>query len=330
MADIAIGDITARLRADSSQFDQALQQAQQRLRSLTDALTQQRTVQTGTQQSTNQLAAAYLAMARAISEQTQGYTQAQAATLAYRREQDALRESLRQQRDAQRAAAEATQQAQRAWQGMLQVAGGIGLATSIGAITSAIKNMVTEAVTLSARMQDLNFTFQAIEGSTQAANSRMATLFQTAQRLGVDFVSAAEAFRRFDAAAQGTALQGQGVARAFEGLLVGARVLGTSSEEARRATAALEQMLSKGRVSAEELRQQLAEAVPGAARLMAEGLGVSTRALEQMLQTGLLPADAAVIAFTDRMRQLGEAAGPSGGPARMSSVFAQLKNETTA
>ena len=49
---------------------------------------------------------------------------------------------------------------------------------------------------------------------------------------------------------------------------------------------AVEQMLSKGKVTAEELRRQLGNSLPGAFNLMAQAAGVSTAELEKMMKAG--------------------------------------------
>jgi tape measure domain-containing protein len=213
-------------------------------------------------------------------------------------------------------------------QRVLGVAAGVGIATTLTAVVSQIKQVTTESVTLSARMQDLALSFTAIDGSAKAANTTLAFLFSTAQRVGVDFTTVADAFRRLDAAARTTSLAGEGVRHAFEGILSGARVLGVSSTQVSNAIVALEQILTKGRLSAEEYRRQLGNAIPNALQLMAQGLGVTTRALEDMIAQGVVPAELAVVAFGDAMRRLGEQAGPAVD--RVSSTFARLKNEMTA
>lgn len=50
---------------------------------------------------------------------------------------------------------------------------------------------------------------------------------------------------------------------------------GGTEDNLKRASVAISQMASKGKVSMEELRQQLAEAIPNASQLMARGMGVS-------------------------------------------------------
>jgi tape measure domain-containing protein len=61
-----------------------------------------------------------------------------------------------------------------------------------------------------------------------------------------------------------------------------------------RAVTAVVQMLGKGKISAEEMRQQLSEAVPGAMDFMARSQGITQADLDKRLQAGTLNAPAAV------------------------------------
>ena len=58
------------------------------------------------------------------------------------------------------------------------------------------------------------------------------------------------------------------------------------SEELGRGILALAQMASKGKVSMEELRQQLGESMVRAMAEVARGMGVTTEALIKMVENG--------------------------------------------
>ena len=54
---------------------------------------------------------------------------------------------------------------------------------------------------------------------------------------------------------------------------------------------ALGQMISKGKVQAEELRGQLGERLPGAFQLAAKAMGMTTAALDKFMADGKLTAE---------------------------------------
>jgi len=285
VSEILLGDVVARLRADNSQFTQAMTDAAQRLNALNQALTQTRTQSATTQQSTQQVAQAFQALNQSIQQQTQAYTQAQGATQQYRQAQLQLLDAIRQQRQEQEQATQATQAHGTALRAVFSIAGGIGLATSIGAIVGQMKELATSIITVGVQFQQLRQQFTATQGvSGGAANFQQ--MIGLAQRLGVELVPLAEGFRRFDAATRGTAIQGDQAARIFENMVTGMRALGASSQQTERGLLALQQMVSKGVVSQEELRQQLAEAIPGATQIAARAFGVTTQELNKMIEKG--------------------------------------------
>jgi tape measure domain-containing protein len=65
-------------------------------------------------------------------------------------------------------------------------------------------------------------------------------------------------------------------------------------DKMQNAVAAVVQMLGKGKISAEEMRQQLSEAVPGAMGYMARSQGITEAELDKRMTAGTLNAKAAV------------------------------------
>lgn len=131
----------------------------------------------------------------------------------------------------------------------------------------------------------------AITGSGAGARKELDYIWETADRLGVGVNGLADSWVKFMAAAKGTVLEGQAARDVFEAVTQATVRLGLSSDETRGALNAVQQMMSKGKVSAEELRQQLGERVPGAFQLFAKAAGVSTAELDKMLQSGKVGID---------------------------------------
>ena len=86
-------------------------------------------------------------------------------------------------------------------------------------------------------------------------------------------------------------------------------------------------MLTKGRLQAEELVKQLANAVPGGLERTARRLGVTTERLRQMAEAGVIPSTIAFTAFQTEMGKMADAAGRIDG---LTVSFNRLKNEMTA
>lgn len=164
--------------------------------------------------------------------------------------------------------------------------------------------------------QQIDRAFVAVKGSAAAAESELAFLRATSERLGLEFYSTANAFKGILAAAEGTALQGEQVRRIFTGITEASAALGLSSEETSGALQALSQMISKGNVQAEELRGQLGERLPGAFQLAARAMGVSTQELNKMLEQGQVLATDLLPKLADVLHEkYGRAAAEASGDA---------------
>lgn len=128
-------------------------------------------------------------------------------------------------------------------------------------------------------------------------------------RLGLEFTSTAKAYGQFQAAAKGTALEGDKARAVFESVAKASAVMGLSADDTSGVLLALQQMLAKGTVSAEELRGQLGERLPGSFQVAARAMGVTTAELGKMLEQGQIVADDFLPKFGKALEQnLGGAA----------------------
>ncbi|AKH37340.1 MULTISPECIES: tape measure protein [Nitrosomonas] len=140
-------------------------------------------------------------------------------------------------------------------------------------------------------IEKLNNTLQVGLGSVDASNDAMQFLRETSNELGLDLRVSAEQFSRLAAAAKGTALEGQATRDIFEGISKASVSLSLSTDEASGALLAVQQMVSKGKVSLEELSGQLGERLPGALQIAARSMGMTTTELNALVSSGKLTAE---------------------------------------
>lgn len=122
-------------------------------------------------------------------------------------------------------------------------------------------------------------------------------------RLGLEFASTSRAYGQFQAAARGTALEGAKARDIFESIARASAVMGLSADQTSGVLLALQQMVSKGTVQAEELRGQLGEKLPGAFQIAAKAMGVTTAELGKMLEQGQVVADDFLPKFARAMNE---------------------------
>lgn len=144
--------------------------------------------------------------------------------------------------------------------------------------------------------------------SSRGSVNEIAYLRDVTHRLGLEFYSTAQAYQQFQAASRGTALEGDKARAVFESVAKAAAVMGLSADNTSGVLLALQQMISKGNVQAEELRGQLGERLPGAFQIAAKSMGVTTAELGKMLENGQVLADDFLPKFAAELeRSLGDA-----------------------
>ncbi|HGX2464147.1 TPA: tape measure protein, partial [Escherichia coli] len=116
----------------------------------------------------------------------------------------------------------------------------------------------------------------------------------------------------------------QGSEELFKSMIGYSRLMGRSEEEIKRALTALSQMAGKGQIMAEELKGQLAEAVPGMVQVFAKATGKSEQELFDAMKKGALKSADTLQKVTQELNKQITAKG--GWKAISESTQAQLGN----
>jgi tape measure domain-containing protein len=143
-----------------------------------------------------------------------------------------------------------------------------------------------EIVNLGVKFESLKTAIEFSSGSAEAGALNMQYLSDVSKRLGLDLLGATQGFQQILASGRAAGLEGDTIRDVFEGVATAARVMGKSAADQEGIFLALSQILSKGTVSAEELRGQIGERLPGAFELAAKSIGVTTQELNKMLEQG--------------------------------------------
>jgi lambda family phage tail tape measure protein len=186
-----------------------------------------------------------------------------------------------------------------------QAAIGVGSAMATAFVVKRVYDFADALFQASVNAQRIKTTLQFATGDSA---KEFAYVTKLADDLGLQLTSTAQAYASFAAASKGTALEGEGARKVFESISKAAAVMGLSSEQASGALLALQQMVSKGTVQAEELRGQLGERLPGAFQIAAKAMGVTTAELGKMLEQGQIVASDFLPKFADALNAyLGDA-----------------------
>lgn len=126
---------------------------------------------------------------------------------------------------------------------------------------------------------------------------------QQAFRTGTNIKDAARGYRNFYASASMAGFGKGSIQGMYADLLTSTRAIGATPTQTQGALLALEQMISKGVVSMEELRRQLGNALPGAFEIGARAMKMTTAEFNEFVKKGQLASTVFVPKFIEQLKK---------------------------
>lgn len=176
---------------------------------------------------------------------------------------------------------------------LLSFGAAIGAGFSFGALFSGLKEAALELDTAMNTLKNVSketYIFQTSIGEVSTSVSifgeNLEYVRQLADKYGQDLAAITHGFAKFTAACNNTGLALDQQRYIYEQLTRAAAYYHLSAYESQNVMNAVVQMMSKGKIAAEELRRQLGNSLPGAFNLMAKAMGVSTAKLDNLMKEG--------------------------------------------
>ncbi|ENW9202107.1 TPA: tape measure protein, partial [Shigella flexneri] len=192
-----------------------------------------------------------------------------------------------------------------------------GVLISFQAVLSAYQRVMEVGLQRASAERSIDFVF------SKDANQVKDFTKSLAQTTGLDIAELQSQFAGFGASAR-ESLGIQGSEELFRNMIGYSRLMGRSEEEIKRALTALSQMAGKGQIMAEELKGQLAEAVPGMVQVFAKATGKTEQELFDAMKKGALKSADTLQKVTQELNKQITAKG--GWKAISESTQAQLGN----
>jgi len=152
-------------------------------------------------------------------------------------------------------------------------------------------------------LDSIRLQFQYIVNDIKETADTMMFLTRISGAYGAEIINMSERYIKFRAASLQSNLSMKDTQKIFESVTKAAGVLGLKTHELQGIYLALEQMLSKGKVTTEELRRQLGERLPGAMDIMAKSIGVTTRELDAMMKKGQIISKEVLPKFAEELER---------------------------
>ena len=205
----------------------------------------------------------------------------------------------------------------------------IGLRGAFLALGGAV--VLRNIVETTAKFEGLDNAITFASGSAFEARNNLKFLDDIAKQLGLDITATKEGFQTLSGAFVGTGVEAKEQRKIFGQVATAVSALNLSGEDAKGVFLALGQIMSKGVVSAEELRRQLGNRIPGAFGIGARAIGVTVAELDKMLKKGELLSTDFLPKFADELEKTFVGALPVSTKSlranlnRLGNVFVELK-----
>lgn len=201
---------------------------------------------------------------------------------------------------------EADKRASRASKSLWTVTKRLFTLYSVFAAARILLKIGKEVFSLIKKFDSLRFTMEKVVGGAYDSGQAWDFLITSAKNFGAELLSLTKRYVKFFVAAKQSGLALRETQKIFKAFTKVSGVLGLETHEMEGIFLALEQMLSKGKITTEELRRQLGERLPGAMGIMATAvkdangnLGVTVDQLDKMLKKGQVLSAEVLPRFAD-------------------------------
>jgi len=182
--------------------------------------------------------------------------------------------------------------------GIRNLMGAFGI---VGGVT-LFATLVKDIFQTTKELQSLDNALKQVTATNEVFARSQSFLREISEDYGLEINGLTKQFTQFYVSAKDK-LSGTEIENIFRSISKAGATMGLSVDSQQRAFLALNQMMSKGTVQAEELRGQLGEALPGAFGIMAKAVGVTEKQLSGMMKSGQLLSDEVLPKFAKQLEK---------------------------
>ena len=157
---------------------------------------------------------------------------------------------------------------------------------AIGAQVGGVRQALGGTAEYAASLAKLRIALKGVTTSQQDYENALRFITESTRRFAIPQEIITRQFTKLQASVQGAGGNLEDTKTAFNGIVAATRATGGSLQDIDSALTATAQVFSKGKVSAEELRQQIGERLPGAFTLFAASMGKTPQELDKALEKG--------------------------------------------
>ena len=176
---------------------------------------------------------------------------------------------------------------------------------AIGAQVGMLRKSIGEVASLRAEFRLMQVALAGVSDDLGDYRKGMAAVSEISRQFLIPQSDVIRQFVQLKASVRGAGFDTETTTKVFKGLAAAVLSTGGSIEDTNSALRAAAQVFSKGKVSAEELRQQIGERLPGAFTEFAASMGITSQMLDEALERGEVRLDNFVV-FTEDLIKIYE------------------------
>ena len=163
---------------------------------------------------------------------------------------------------------------------------GAAVGGAAGAIVGQARQSISDTADYAAGLQKQRVALAGLTRGQGEYSQQLAVVEKLSRQFAIPQEIITRQYTKLAASVTGAGGSFKDAEKAFLGVAAGIRGTGGSLQDLDSALTATAQVFSKGKVSAEELRQQIGERLPGAFTLFAKSLGLTPQELDKALENG--------------------------------------------
>lgn len=177
-------------------------------------------------------------------------------------------------------------------------------AAALGAGGIGLSNFVSRFVDVARETNRVTTALKNVSGSMSQYADNQRYLLDIAKKYGLEINALTGNYAKFTAAASISGMSMLEQRKIFESVSRAVTAFGMSADDSNGVFLALSQMMSKGKISSEELRLQMGERLPVALQAMAKAAGTSVAGLDKLLKQGKLMSADVLPKFAEALNEM--------------------------
>lgn len=177
-------------------------------------------------------------------------------------------------------------------------------AAALGAGGLGLSNFVSRLIEVARETNRVTTALKNVSGSMLQYADNQRYLLDLAKKYGLEINALTANYAKFTAAASISGMSMMDQRKIFESVSRACTAFGMSADDSNGVMLALSQMMSKGKISSEELRLQMGERLPVALQAMAKAAGVSVGGLDKLMKQGKLMSADVLPKFAETLNEM--------------------------